>query len=337
MSGGLVQSLPSLAVNRTPAAPAMSRRSGIDRTVPFRWALTGARTAVTPSAEAPAAQLWFLPELVICAALVLARSGGGELVFVGRSLDSVADLLDAALESVPASTRPRVHRLPLSFRPQWGSRDGLPTRVPITPAQRAHLRDALRDVGAAPTQLARKGRPVTFVDVVHSGETFTELFAHLVDWVQQQQVPWPIVRRRLRFRRRHLPNAVQPEDGALASGCRLDRSAARRGDPQRLTRHAGVVLPRQHPTESGPQLPERPVGSTGARAVPFDGGGDRTRRGAGDRRLRSRPRASGHRPSHPRRAGPTPAVAARPGHPVESRTASDRLSHNSGRQSRSAP
>ncbi len=199
MSGGLVQSLPSLAVNRTPAAPAMSRRSGIDRTVPFRWALTGASTAVTPSTDAPAAQLWFLPELVTCAALVLARSGGGELVFVGRSLDSVADLLDAALESVPAPTRPRVHRLPLSFRPQWRNRDGRPTRVPITPAQRAHLRDALRDVGAAPTQLARRGRPVTFVDVVHSGETFTELFAQLADWVQQQQVPWPIVRRRLRF------------------------------------------------------------------------------------------------------------------------------------------
>jgi hypothetical protein len=37
--------------------------------------------------------LWFLPELVDVAGEVMARSGGADLVFVGRSLHAVHDLL----------------------------------------------------------------------------------------------------------------------------------------------------------------------------------------------------------------------------------------------------
>ena len=44
---------------------------------------------------------------------MLARSGNGDLVFVGRSLDSMFDLLGGALAGL-ADDR-RLHRLPLSF------------------------------------------------------------------------------------------------------------------------------------------------------------------------------------------------------------------------------
>jgi hypothetical protein len=44
----------------------------------------------------------FLDELVRGAALVVARSDDGDLVFVGRSLDSMFDLLGAALAGTPA-------------------------------------------------------------------------------------------------------------------------------------------------------------------------------------------------------------------------------------------
>jgi hypothetical protein len=40
---------------------------------------------------------------------------------------------------------------------------------------------------------------VTFVDVVHGGSTFTELFDVLRTWIDEQRQPWPIIRRKLRF------------------------------------------------------------------------------------------------------------------------------------------
>ncbi len=45
--------------------------------------------------------LWFIDDLVQCAGKVLARSGNGDLVFVGRSLDSTSDLLSGALADIP--------------------------------------------------------------------------------------------------------------------------------------------------------------------------------------------------------------------------------------------
>jgi hypothetical protein len=44
----------------------------------------------------------------------VARSGGGELVFVGRSLDSMFDLLSGALADAGGTVR--LSRLPFSFQ-----------------------------------------------------------------------------------------------------------------------------------------------------------------------------------------------------------------------------
>ena len=63
--------------------------------------------------------LWFLPELPDAAGKVLALRGGGDLAFIGRSLDSMHDLLGAPLRHVGA--KQAVLRLPLSVRarPPW--------------------------------------------------------------------------------------------------------------------------------------------------------------------------------------------------------------------------
>jgi hypothetical protein len=50
-----------------------------------------------------------------------------------------------------------------------------------------------------PHGLARRERPVTFVDVVHRGSTFADLYDLLRAWIDDEREPWPVIRRKLRF------------------------------------------------------------------------------------------------------------------------------------------
>lgn len=125
--------------------------------------------------------LWFLDELVTCTGKVLARGGNARLVFVGRSLDSMFDLLSGAVPD-------RVARLPFSFVHR--------ERV-LSPAQVRRAREVLTELGLTPAALARQA--VTFVDVVAGGRTFTELFSLLDEWIDEAREPWAVIRRQLRF------------------------------------------------------------------------------------------------------------------------------------------
>jgi hypothetical protein len=80
--------------------------------------------------------LWFLEGLVACAGKVLARGGDGDLIFVGRSLDSMFDLLGGT-PAGPA-TQPRTYRVPLALqRPPVRIDSRRWRRRPLTPAERA--------------------------------------------------------------------------------------------------------------------------------------------------------------------------------------------------------
>lgn len=162
---------------------------------PFRWDLVTPDQLGTLLRDTAEPDLWFAPRLAQCAAKVLARSGGGDLYFVGRSLDSMFDLLGGALTGI---TVPQVFRLPLSFSGATVRR-GEPFRRPLSPPELAHARAVLTDAGLAPSALARRPRPATFVDVVDSGSTFTEVYTLLRDWVDDDRLPWNVIRRRLCF------------------------------------------------------------------------------------------------------------------------------------------
>ncbi|HZN18336.1 MAG TPA: hypothetical protein VFB84_09155 [Micromonosporaceae bacterium] len=172
-------------------------RGTAEESLPFRWDLvTPDQLGSLLDATMPP-DLWFLDDLVTCAGKVLARSGNGDLVFVGRSLDSMFDLLSGALAG--HGDQRWLRRLPLSFqRPGVGSWRRW-RRRPLTPAEQAQARRILAAVGLAPSALARRGRPVTFVDVVYRGATFTELFELLRTWVDEARQPWPVIRRKMRF------------------------------------------------------------------------------------------------------------------------------------------
>jgi hypothetical protein len=166
--------------------------------LPFRWDLITPDqlgTLIGGIAEPP--NLWFLDELTACAGKVLARSGGGDLYFVGRSLDSMFDLLGGALQDTPWRTR--LHRLPVSLAVPGRLRAGRWRPGRLTQPQRDQFRRILDDLGLSPYALARRERPATFVDVVHVGRTFTTLYELLRAWIEQQREPWSAVRRKLCF------------------------------------------------------------------------------------------------------------------------------------------
>jgi hypothetical protein len=132
--------------------------------------------------------LFFLDDLVECAARVLAQSGDGELYFVGRSVDSLYDLLSGALADTGWSSR--LHPLPLSLYGLSGQG--------FTDAELRQLRTNLTTDGLAPAALMR-GRPKVFVDLVYQGSTFENLYAVLRRWIDDEHVQWDVIRRQLRF------------------------------------------------------------------------------------------------------------------------------------------
>jgi hypothetical protein len=127
----------------------------------------------------------------------VARGGDGDLFFVGRSLDSMFDLLSGALTGVAAA--PRVHRLPLSFARKVVPAGGGWRPRPLGDAERRQARRILAACGLAPQALARRSRPATFADVVNVGSTFTELYTLLREWIDEDRAQWNVIRSKLRF------------------------------------------------------------------------------------------------------------------------------------------
>jgi hypothetical protein len=73
--------------------------------LPFRWDLITPDRLGSMIADLPELDPEFLDALVDGSAKVLARSAGGDLVFVGRSLDSMFDLLGGALDGCNRRSR----------------------------------------------------------------------------------------------------------------------------------------------------------------------------------------------------------------------------------------
>lgn len=131
----------------------------------------------------------YVDVLAECAAKVLARSADGDLFFVGRSPDSLYDLLSGVLADT--GHRGRLHRLPLSLY----SADG----EDLTPDERAQLRVNLSASGISPQSLAARDRPVVFTDLVARGSTFGNLHRELRAWIDEERAAWNVIRRRVRY------------------------------------------------------------------------------------------------------------------------------------------
>ncbi|WP_432950029.1 hypothetical protein ACQPXM_18025 [Kribbella sp. CA-253562] len=162
--------------------------SGVEPNQPFRWDLLRPDQlgSLLDGVEEP--RLLFLDDLVDCAGRVLAQSADGELYFVGRSVDSLYDLLSGALAG--SAWQDRLHSLPLSLYGYDGRG--------FDPMELRQLRVNLTAAGLAPADLMR-GRPTVFVDLVYVGSTFGNLYAVLREWIDEDKAQWDVIRRQLRF------------------------------------------------------------------------------------------------------------------------------------------
>ena len=149
---------------------------------PFRWDLVTPDQLGSLLAGQDVPDLWYAEELAVAAGKVTARSGGGDLYFVGRSPDSMFDLLGGAFGGTDHARR--LHRLAFSGRFQ---------------ISRLEARGVLEASGITPFHLARSHRTVALIDLVTVGGTFENLFHTMRDWVEDEREPWPVIRRKLRF------------------------------------------------------------------------------------------------------------------------------------------
>ena len=161
--------------------------------VPFRWDLTR-RNELGSLVVGEAATTYesFPDHLLACCSRVVAFAGDSDLIFVGRSPESVFDHLSGLLFDTPWFSRLELLHFSMRFREEAEIRKEYPGAVK---AMRAYL----ERLGLHPGSLAARERPVAFIDLVATGDTFGRLVAFLHNWSQEIGYDWNAARRRLRL------------------------------------------------------------------------------------------------------------------------------------------
>src|SRR5512145_1773951 len=134
----------------------------------------------------------FLPTLRACAAHVVAFAANADLIFVGRSPENLFDYMSGMF--MGTSWAERCTLLPISLRVNAKA----PLRH-VYPAALAAGYDLLAAYTLAPDQILHRPRPIAFIDLVASGETFGHLATVLVERAHAQQVDVPALKQKLRF------------------------------------------------------------------------------------------------------------------------------------------
>lgn len=156
---------------------------------PFRWDIAGGAALGDLLPDRPLTAPPFAAEVLRCAARVLALSADGEVQFVGRSMDSMFDLLSGALAG--SSWENRLAILPVSLHHTQ------PSELDVK--QLAQVRANLSASDLTPRLLARRRRPVVFVDLVASGGTFGAIYELVRDWAHESGAQWDVIRLKMRF------------------------------------------------------------------------------------------------------------------------------------------
>jgi hypothetical protein len=161
--------------------------------LPFRWKLAGRPTLGSLlQGEPEHAYRGFFQDLRDCGVRVVAAVADGDIVFVGRSPESIFDYLTGVLSGTLWSER--LVLLNLSMR--YEAAEELARTDPVAVAA---IRDQLAALGLSPGQIASSARPKVFVDLVSGGNTFGHLLGLLEHWAGDARVDVAAVRRRIRF------------------------------------------------------------------------------------------------------------------------------------------
>src|SRR5262249_45340726 len=151
----------SMDIPETPGILEISRMDTFQP--PFRWNLRF-RESLGGLLDGPQAPAYpeFLDDLLACAARCLALSHNGDLCFLGRSPESLFDLLSGLLLDTHWADSLRL--VPFSMR----SLDQGAVRRRF-PGALESLHAHFRQLGIGPDELIAAAHPIVFVDLVHSG------------------------------------------------------------------------------------------------------------------------------------------------------------------------
>lgn len=130
------------------------------------------------------------PEIIHTCARIAASAPDCDLVFVGRSPETFFDYLSGLF--FDSSWRERIILLQFSYRFVDKNRINWTLALPA-------LRNYFRTLKLDPANLMRRERPVAFVDLVCSGETFGNLIHLLAAWAKEEGIEWKSVRRKIRL------------------------------------------------------------------------------------------------------------------------------------------
>src|SRR5262249_43681114 len=160
---------------------------------PFRWNLRY-RESLGGLLDGPRAPVYpeFLDDLLACAARCLALSHSGDLCFLGRSPESLFDLMSGLLLDTPWTDHLRL--VPFSMR----DLDQRAVRRDI-PGALENLHAHFRLLGIGPDELIAATHPVVFIDVVDSGRTLGHLVDVLHTWSAAAALDWRAVKAKLRI------------------------------------------------------------------------------------------------------------------------------------------
>lgn len=159
---------------------------------PFRWDLTNRNHlgSLVDGEQAPSYPD-FLDELLSCCSKVLAMSGDSDLIFIGRSPESIFDHLSGLLLDTSWFNRLVLLHFSIGFR-----QEAIPTQHPEALVA---MREYLQHLELHPEGIATRVTPVAFIDLVATGETFGRLVTFIRDWANSTGYDWNAVRRRLRL------------------------------------------------------------------------------------------------------------------------------------------
>jgi hypothetical protein len=159
---------------------------------PFRWDLARqeqlGRLIEGPMAESYAA---FLDDLRDCCARVVAFCGNADLVFIGRSPESIFDYLSGLLSDTSWADRCTLFL--------FSMRCALRGDTAPSPSALGAIRDQFRSADIGPEQLLRRPRPVAFVDIVYTGETLGNFVGLLLAWTREIRADEAAVKGKMRF------------------------------------------------------------------------------------------------------------------------------------------
>jgi hypothetical protein len=161
--------------------------------IPFRWNLAKREQLgrlVTGEPIIPSSE--FVPELRVCATRVIAFASDADLVFIGRSPENLFDYLSGILTTTSWADRCTLVNISLRVNAQVSLRQSYPAALPAG-------RSLLAAYGLSPESILQRPRPITFVDLVASGETFGHLATVLMEWAREEQLDVSALKQKLHF------------------------------------------------------------------------------------------------------------------------------------------